>query len=293
LRASHQSRTSARSTFSGKTLREIPTAGFGSTKIVLARLSSSNDPAFLLFESFPDGVHALDRNGNILWTDTAVKGGVYDIAVMEPQGSAFDEVVISYYGRQGIHVLNSRGEILWKMKSDSWNPPVAAGDVLGEGKPQVVTISDAGHLQILNSAGTLVSDLGSEARATTIRVGKLSPNDPTATILSLVVQAQSSMVAASALSGTGKTKWAASLHSNITPPMVYSASLAPGKPWLAVSLEGGQIYVLDAAQGAIIANIDGQTWLPEVSWVASRTGMVPHLIVSTHDVLRAYTVAAK
>ena len=75
--------------------------------------------------------------------------------------------------------------------------------------------------------------------------------------------------------------------------MVYSAAIAPGKPWLAVSLEGGQVFVLDAAQGTIIASIDGQTRLPEVAWVTTANKSASRLIVSTHDMMRAYNLTAR
>src|SRR5207244_7334268 len=102
-----------------------------------------------------------------------------------------------------------------------------------------------------------------------IFLSKLSPNDGGATILAIGTQTPGLTVAVNAVSSDGKTRWSAALQSNINPAMVYSAAIAPGKPWLAVSLEGGQVFVLDAAQGTIIASIDGQTRLPEVAWVTT------------------------
>ncbi|HYR90961.1 MAG TPA: hypothetical protein VE422_43280 [Terriglobia bacterium] len=83
------------------------------------------------------------------------------------------------------------------------------------------------------------------------------------------------------------------LPSNITPLTIHSASLAADKPWLAVALQGGQVYVVDAKQGTIIGSIDGQNLLPEVGWIAGKDGAAPRLVVSTEKALNGYTVGAR
>ena len=280
--------------FNGKTLREIATDGFRSTKIALAHLSGSSDPDFLLFESFTDGVHALDSNGNLIWTHAASGGGVYEAAAIRGAGGASDDVSVSFYGKAGIHVLNGHGEALWKSELQTCNrPAVAAGDVRGDGTMQIVTTSEAGHLKLFSRSGTVLGDLGARIPASFILLSKLSRNDRAATILAIGTQTPGVTVAVNAFSGDGTTRWSAALQSNINPAMVYSAAIAPGQPWLAVSLEGGQVFVLDAAQGTIIASIDGQTRLPEVAWVTTADKSASRLIVSTHDIMRAYNVTAR
>src|SRR6266516_1174130 len=280
--------------FNGKTLREIATGGFRSTKIALAYRSGSSGPDFLLFESFTDGVHALDSNGNLLWTHAASGGGVYDVAAIRGAGSASDDVAVSFYGNAGVHILNGHGEALWKSEAKTFNrPAVAAGDVRGDGTTQIVTTCDAGQRQVFSRAGTMLGDLGARIPASFILLSKLSPNDGAATILAIGTQTPGLTVAVNAYSSDGKTRWSAAVQSNIYPAMVYSAAIAPGKPWLAVSLEGGQVFVLDAAQGTIIASIDGQTRLPEVAWVTRANKSASRLIVSTHDMMRAYNLTAR
>ena len=82
-------------------------------------------------------------------------------------------------------------------------------------------------------------------------------------------------------------------QTTITPLTIYSASLASGRPWLAVALLGGQVYVVDAKQGTIIGSIDGQSLLPEVGWVAGEDAAAPRLVVSTEKALNGYIVGAK
>jgi hypothetical protein len=87
--------------------------------------------------------------------------------------------------------------------------------------------------------------------------------------------------------------WSLQLPSNITPPSIYSASLAYGTPWLAVALQGGQVYVVDAKQGTIIGSIDGQSLLGEVGWIEGKDGAAPRLVISTGTALHGYSVGEK
>ena len=74
-------------------------------------------------------------------------------------------------------------------------------------------------------------------------VGKLSESDRTATIFAMGAKQTESAATVTSLSGAGKVNWSVQLPSNITPLTIYSASLASGRPWLAVALQGGQVYV--------------------------------------------------
>jgi WD40 repeat protein len=165
--------------------------------------------------------------------------------------------------------------------------------VRADGTTQIVTTSDEGHLRIFSRSGTLLADLGAQIPATIVLLSKLSRSDPADTILTIGTQTPGTTVAVNAVSGDGRTRWSAALQSNINPAMVYSAAFAPQKPWLAVSLEGGQVFVLDAAQGTIVASIDGQTRLPEVAWITTPDKTASRLIVSTHDTMRAYNVTVR
>lgn len=53
------------------------------------------------------------------------------------------------------------------------------------------------------------------------------------------------------------------------------------------------MFVVDGTDGTIIGSIDGQSSFPVVAWATDKAGGNPRLVVSTHDVLRAFTVTAK
>jgi hypothetical protein len=68
-------------------------------------------------------------------------------------------------------------------------------------------------------------------------------------------------------------------------------SIAHGKPWVAVGLQGGLVYVVDAAKGAVLGSVDGQGFSPEIAWMAEPGTDVPLLVVSTSTKLNAYRVS--
>ena len=275
--------------FNGKVRREIATAGFRTAKIALARFPGLPGPVFLLFNDFADGVHAVDADGKLLWTHPATAGAT-DVAVAGAAVVSSDAVIISYY--KGVEVLDTSGKLLWESRvvDGAWH--VSAGDVLGTGKPQVVTASNSGRVSIFGSDGARLRDIDPGTYATMVRVAKISPSDAAPTIFAMGARPTESMVTVAALSGTGKIEWTTKLPSKTTPPSIYSASVAPGKPWVAVGLGDGQVFVVDTGQGRIAASIDGQSLFPEVNWVTDRAGGDPRLIVSTHDSLHAFTLTA-
>jgi hypothetical protein len=89
-------------------------------------------------------------------------------------------------------------------------------------------------------------------------------------------------------SGAGALKWSIQLPSNAS-PSVYSATASESKPWFALGLQGGQVYVLDIATGAVLANIDGQGQRPNVAWISDGNGGAS-LVVSSENKLSAFKV---
>jgi hypothetical protein len=235
-------------------------------------------------------VRAFDEKGNLLWAHPSLEGAS-DVAVLD-SGNNLDNVAVGYTTR-GLLVLNSQGQLLWESTTNRYVYHLAAGDVRGEGRPQIVTPSNFGRVHIFSGAGAEIANFDPGTQTSMVRVGKLSDSERTATIFAVGAKPTDSAATVNSLSGDGKINWSVRLPSNITPPTIYSASLASGRPWLAVALLGGQVYVVDAKQGTIIGSIDGQSLLPEVGWVAGEDGAAPRLVVSTGKALNGYIVGAK
>jgi len=279
--------------YDGTIRQEIPIPPFRSMRLTVAHFSGSSKPAFLMYGSFvvgsaqPSDVHAFDDKGNLLWAHPFLQGAS-DVAVLD-SGNNMDNVAVAHVVR-GLSVLNSVGQLLWASTTNRNVYHVAVGDVLGQGTPQVVTTSEFGRVHIFSGAGANIANLDPGTQASMVRVGKLSETDRTATIFAIGAKRTESAATVTSLSGAGKVNWSVQLSSNITPLTIYSASLASGRPWLAVALQGGQVYVVDAKQGTIIGSIDGQSLLPEVGWVAGKDGAPPRLVVSTGTALNGYIV---
>jgi outer membrane protein assembly factor BamB len=189
--------------------------------------------------------------------------------------------------------LNSEGQLLWASAKNRNVYNVATGDVRAEGTPQIVTTSELGRVHIFSAAGANIASLDPGTPATMVRIGKLSESDRTATIFAIGAKPTDQAATVTSLSGDGNVNWSVQLPSNITPPSIYSASLAYGRPWLAVAQQGGQVYVVDAKQGTMIGSIDGQSLLPEVGWIAGKDGAPPRLVISTGTALNGYFVGGK
>jgi hypothetical protein len=135
-----------------------------------------------------------------------------------------------------------------------------------KGTPQVVTTSAKGQVHIFAADGSKRADIDTGCYANMVRVGKLSKDDKDATIIvtgSAHVAPAPKTVMITALSSDGTTKWTLHVPADAQ-SHVDSAALAPGKPWLAVGMRGGQVHVIDADKGAIIASADKQGMTPEV-----------------------------
>jgi hypothetical protein len=238
-------------------------------------------------------VSAYDFAGKLLWSYPGAAGltGIDDAWAMDLDGDHIDEVIVGFNGGTGMHVLDRNGQLLWQSAGigNVWH--VSAGDVVGNGKPQVVTTSALGRVHVFSVDGKDRRDLDPGFYANMVRVGKLSEKDAAATILAAgsIAAGSGNALGLVALSADGRKKWTLQLESN-GQSSAYSAFLARGKPWLAVGMQGGQVTVIDAEAGAVIASIDGQGLLPEVSWMGDSDNGSPLLIVSSGSKLNAYRI---
>ncbi|MBI3861087.1 MAG: hypothetical protein HY290_04245 [Planctomycetia bacterium] len=156
-----------------------------------------------------------------------------------------------------------------------------------------MTTSALGKVHVFASDFKERSDLDAGCYANMVRVGKLAESDKTATVFvaGSALVADSKIEIITALSGAGDRKWSLEIATDGR-PHVDSASLAPGKPWLAVAMRGGQVHVIDAEQGAKIATVNAQGPIPEIGWARIKGSENPLLLVATGASLNAFRVAA-
>jgi hypothetical protein len=278
----------------GKTRREFQLAGAGGGSLLrLANWPGEAGRALLTFGVWSADLQAHDLQGKLLWT-YARDSGIDDVWATTVQGGKAGGVIVGFNGGTGAHVLDSQGQLLWKTTAlgNVWH--VSAGDVLGEGSPQVVTTSAVGKVHVIEADFKERHDLDAGCYANMVRVGKLSESDKKATIFvagSLPVPGdkQKTEIFITALAGDGVRKWSLELPAD-NPPHVDSALLAPGKPWLALGMRGGQVHVLDAENGVKIASVKDQGLITEVGWTKVKGSENPLLLVGTQGSLNAFRV---
>jgi hypothetical protein len=273
----------------GKVLREVPFPRSATWR--LARFSGVSEPVFLS-TGFP-GIEARTASGNLLWTypDASVttSGGPNGAWPLDLDGDQSDEVIIGFNGGTGLHVVNSKGQLVWKSTSigNVWN--VSGGDVYGNGKPRVVTTSATGNVHIFSDDGTSKVDLDLRSYLNMVRVGKVSANDTAATIFAGGSASDNKSAWFAALTSDGMEKWSQVLQAPGR-ASIYSTHLAPGKPWVAVGMTTGVLYVLDARLGRVVATIDGLGQNPELAWISGKDDADPLLVVSTRTSLTAFRI---
>lgn len=279
--------------FAGQIRRRLLRRSVG-LKLRLARLPN---PTLLTFSIWGADLRAHDLNGNQLWTYPRAMG-IDDVWTSDLDGDQTDEVIVGFNGSTGVHVIDGKGQLRWKSTAvgDVWH--VAAGDVLGEGRPQIVTTSGAGvHIfsgdgnerdittaGILGSHALRIQKVRAEDRVATIFVAGSKPTAPLPfTNLSpprrWVEIPPATVVAAFSLDGA--SKWTLELP----PSNIVAADVAVARPWLALGTRSGQVYVVNAITGGILGEVGGQG-AAEVAWA----GNPPLLLVASGTELNAFNV---
>jgi hypothetical protein len=275
----------------GKSQREFKLPDSSGSILRLATLRGEAK-ALLTFTVWANELRAYDISGKHLWNyprDT----GIDDVWASDLNGDGSDEVIVGYNGGTGLHVLDGKGQLLWKSTDigNVWH--VCAGDVLGDGKSQVVTTSAAGKVHVFGIDGKKSKDLDAGCYATMVRIGRPSGKEKAATILvagsALDFGADQKVVILTALSGDGTKRWSLKVPGD-TVPQINSAYVAPQRPWLVVGTPGGAVQVVDIEKGRVIASLKDQGMQPEMGWVKGKDAGVPLLLIATGSKLNAFRI---
>src|SRR5207302_1653292 len=142
---------------------------------------AAGSKGLLTFSVWGQDLEAWDLTGKRLWTYPR-QDGIDDVWAADLDGDGVDEVIVGFNGNTGLHVLNAKGELLWKSAGigNVWH--VCAGDVEGAGKPQVVTTSAAGKVHLFSGSGEKTADLDAGFYANMVRIGRPSAKDSKALI---------------------------------------------------------------------------------------------------------------
>jgi len=272
---------------SGKVLRQI--SATPSPILRQARFAGTDRSVFLAFGTWSANVRAIDVNGSVIWTypeagSTAT--GIDDVWPADLDGDGSDEVIVGFNGGTGLHVIDGKGQLRWKSTGigNVWH--VSAGQILVDGKPNIVTTSASGKVHVFSFDGSSRKDLEPGLYGNMVRVGRASPNDSLETIFAMGSTPAGTSI--TAMTGDGVQKWSLDLPGGRT--NIYSSVPAPGKAWLAIGTQSGQVFVVNTERGTVIATLDGEGSSLDVAWTKASQDSDPLLVVSSRTKLNAFRI---
>lgn len=282
----------------GRVAQQIGAAGKSADAFALAapgkflRLfrSQENQIADLLtFDTWQRSLAAQQTNGDLLWVHDAADG-LDDVAVVDFDGNGRDEVVVGFNGSGGVLALDVAGKELWRFKEigNVWH--VAAGDVTGDLRPEVVTSSAEGDVYVLDHAGKLLQKIDAPCEALHVgvfRAGKQIGAGEKGTILAAGAGEDSDVLVA--LAADAQTLW--KLPLNDKNDSIEAVAVSTTRPLAAVTTIRGAVHVVDLSEGKYVAQLSLKKPAP-VTWLDRADG-APLLVVSTGRQLEAFEVDAK
>ncbi len=260
----------------GEPVREFPMEGQKGF-LRAARFSPNAERGLVSFDPWGADLKAWDAQGKELWSYPG-GDGVVDVWPASLKEDGAEQIVVGYSG--GIHVLNGQGKPLWKSGNLSGVSRVCSG-VLELGAPAAVLAVSKKGVHLLGSDGKRQPDLAADLRPAMVRVVPASNGHPAETIVGGSSEDGEMLIA---MNSKGKELWRTAASSG--KGHIDSACPAPGQPWLAVSMRGGRVFVVDADSGKIVAESNGEASRAEVAWLEASSG--PLLVVTGRDALHAY-----
>jgi outer membrane protein assembly factor BamB len=298
----------------GKVVRRFDLATRSGDSLRVVALPGGRGSVLLTFNRWVPNIElkAFDRDGKVLWTYPA---GYQDVSTCDLDGDGSEEVLVGYpsdslrvvgpgqFARRGIgglHVLGADGKLLWKTSPDLWAHRVSAGDVSGEGRPQVIlSVWGKEQIHLFSGRGDAQRVLDGGIHAPDVCVIPARESGAPGTIVagSLAFEEKNGKargVTLAALDGEGVRKWTLALPiGNALLPIGLFVCPAPDRPWLAVGTRG-RVDVVDAEAGQVVASLwtsaVGST-PTAVSWAASPGHDSPLLLVASIRDLGGYRVA--
>ena len=284
----------------GKKLAESQTEQYNSIR--MADLDGDGKYDLLTAENNGSTVKAHDADGKLLWTyargqEPGHDWSVNDICAADLNGDGRDEVIIGFSGSTGLHVLDSQGKVLWKDTSigNVWH--VAAGNLEGYARPEVVSSSGDGKLHVFDGEGQGLRVLDAGFYANMVRVWQSSEADKSTgliiaagtytNVVTAIVGEPNKKEMVAAIDAQGKRHWSLDL-----PKRAISAATCPQKPWLALTLADGTARVIDVVAGKEIARVGGQGEMTDAAWQPTQRD-APLLVIANGAALNAFRIGTE
>lgn len=268
----------------GAVKRSFKVEGAGSV-LRPARLRAADQTDLVSFEPLGHAVVAFSTSdGAVLWREHNATG-VNDVCAADLDGDQRDSVIIGYSGFAGLHVLRPNGKPRWETTDivNVWN--VAAGNVKGEKKPQVLSTSALGKVHVFSADGKSLNKLSTPFSAMGIRVAHPANGEGGDKIL--ITGSVRGGESLAALDETGRALWNLQFPHGVA--QVDSLAVASTRPWAACGA-GGRVFLVDLAAQAFVTVQPVKGRVVEVAWAVPQEGQAPLLLVADGNELAAFRV---
>ena len=270
----------------GATLKHFKLTSVGLCDyLVTAQLVAGGDTELLAFHhGWPHKVSAWDSTGAILWT-YAPGGAVNDVWAEDLDGDGVDEVLIGYNSADGVHVVNSDGQVRWSNTSihNVWS--VRAGDLNGDGQTNVVTTSAKGRIHVFSNRGKMIRTLDPGVYAAGVCV---AGGAPPGNVLVAIGGPRFGGGTFAAVGFDRQEHWSIKLPAPGRDGVWMAA--AASRPWMAVTTGDGNIYVLEVPTGRVFATAIGSHGVNQLDWLETSTDEPPLLVAADGTAVVAYRV---
>lgn len=252
-------------------------------RLRLAQLVGDASPEFVTLGPWSHGIFACDSTGKKLW-DYTVGQGVDDVACYDLSGDGIDEVIIGYNGGTGLHVLDNRGELLWKTTSigNVWH--VSAGQFTEATSTQVVTTSAQGEVHVFSAEGESITSHRVNLYANMVRLVRRAKESTDDALVGGSGDDEYLLL----IDGQGKEIWRAALPILET-PHIDSLFAEQQSGLAAVAMRGGLFHVLDLNTGNLVATVVEQGTTAQVA-LLSHAAQPPLLLIASGTALSAHTI---
>ncbi len=271
----------------GKTIRTFQISARDHDQLRLARFAGDVQ-AVVSFQTWQGAFLVSRSDGTRLWEGPSGQG-IDDVWTADLNNDGVDEVIVGYNGMTGLHVFAADGKRLWKREdlANVWH--VTAGDLSGQGKPDVICTSASGQVHLSNAPdGKAGETLTAGLYANMVRMAPGRSGLPQRDALVLVVGRGASDQEMAALDGQGKRVWKLTLPADAT--HCDSLAVSPTGHLAAAGMRGGRVCVVDSVHGRIVGQVAGQGMTPRVAWAVPETAGSPLVLVATGGEINAFRI---
>jgi len=245
---------------------------------------------------WPNEITVVGTNGKLLWCYPIPGAAIDSAAWVDINGDGLSELLVGFNGSGGIHLVSSKGNLLWK-KSDIANAWMVTGIDAQSGRPGLVLCTTAdGAIKIYSSQGDYLRSLPNEKHyVTDFAASEMSPDGTQQIVCLWKVRKGTSRVVGMDLQGNVFWKYPVDAEAvNEVQHSIIAVDITGDntKEWILRS-QKDELVVLDV-KGRLILKLDHPAVYNFTSWgVLPRKNKSALIFCAGMDNCVAYTITSR